>query len=142
MSVGSLFARGIWLVAGSMLLLASACADEEASGAAPRAGIPTAQLEATATPAATPTVLTLPTAVQAALALAASDAGTTPDAIELIEFHGENWSNAALGCPEPGKFYAQVVTPGYVVSLRVAGAEREYHTDLTGRVVSCDEAQE
>jgi hypothetical protein len=77
--------------------------------------------------------------VQAAIAQAAVDAGVDVDDIELISYAGEEWSSAALGCPQPGKFYAQVITPGYSVMLRVSGLEREYHTDLSERVVSCAE---
>ncbi len=44
-----------------------------------------------------------------------------------------DWSDASLGCPEPGQVYAQVITPGYRVLLEAAGKEYEVHTDQIGR---------
>jgi len=35
--------------------------------------------------------------------------------------------DASLGVPEPGKMYAQVITPGYVIRLAVEGAVTKYH---------------
>lgn len=35
--------------------------------------------------------------------------------------------DASLGVPEPGKSYAQVVTPGYVIRLEAEGETYEYH---------------
>ena len=42
--------------------------------------------------------------------------------IEKTEF-----PDASLGVPEPGKMYAQVITPGYVIRLVVDGEIYEYH---------------
>jgi len=47
------------------------------------------------------------------------------------------WPNAALGCPAPGKFYAQGKVPGYQVWLEAAGVEYIYNTDLSGQVILC-----
>jgi hypothetical protein len=139
-TVVSLLIRCVWLVTGCVILaLGSACANEDAAGAVPRQSIPTPHPTATAAAPATPTTIPLHSAVQAAIAQAAADAGVDVDTVELISYQGEEWSSAALGCPQPGKFYAQVITPGYSVVLRVSGVEREYHTDLSDRVVSCDE---
>ena len=49
------------------------------------------------------------------------------------------WPNAALGCPRPGKVYAQGRVPGYKIWLSVGEQEYIYHTDLTGQVVFCPE---
>ena len=48
-----------------------------------------------------------------------------------------NWPDSSLGCPQPDKLYAQVVTPGYLVVVDVSGERIEYHTDERGTVVRC-----
>jgi hypothetical protein len=53
------------------------------------------------------------------------------------------WPDTSLGCPEPGQAYAQVITPGYRIVLRVGEREYELHADRTGRrVVTCQREQE
>lgn len=49
------------------------------------------------------------------------------------------WGDSSLGCPQPGMFYAQVITPGYLVVVSGAGKRLEYHTDTRGRAVMCRE---
>ncbi|WP_419864270.1 hypothetical protein [Candidatus Poriferisodalis sp.] len=43
------------------------------------------------------------------------------------------WSDASLGCQQPGYAYAQVQTPGWRLSFTVHGAEHAVHTDDAGR---------
>lgn len=50
-----------------------------------------------------------------------------------------NWPDTSLGCPEPGRVYAAVVTPGYRIVLEHGGRRYRYHTDRT-RVKLCLEA--
>ncbi|NBD36837.1 MAG: hypothetical protein GVY30_12685 [Chloroflexi bacterium] len=47
--------------------------------------------------------------------------------------------DASLGVPEPGKSYAQVITPGYIIVLRAEGGTYEYHA-ADNRVVFAPEA--
>lgn len=47
------------------------------------------------------------------------------------------WPDAALGCPAPGKVYAQGLVPGYRIWLNVDGVEYTYHTDWSGEVIFC-----
>ena len=42
--------------------------------------------------------------------------------IETVE-----WRDSSLGCPELGKVYLQVITPGYRIVLRAGGKLYEYH---------------
>lgn len=49
------------------------------------------------------------------------------------------WSDASLGCPQPGMVYAQVITPGYVVVIEAEGEEYTYHTDTRGNAVACEQ---
>lgn len=47
------------------------------------------------------------------------------------------WRNSSLGCPEEGKMYLQVITPGYRIVLSAGSETYEYHTDHS-RAVPCD----
>lgn len=60
----------------------------------------------------------------------ASRLGISPDNIVLVRSEAVEWTDASLGCPEPGEEYAQVVTPGYRIVLAVEETYYEYHTDL------------
>lgn len=69
----------------------------------------------------------------------ASELGIPPEEIQVRSVEAAEWPDASLGCPEPGKAYAQVVTPGYRVILSAQGERYELHTDREGRaVVICD----
>jgi hypothetical protein len=46
----------------------------------------------------------------------------TVQGIDEVEF-----SDASMGVPQPGQAYAQLLTPGYVIRLAVAGRTYEYH---------------
>lgn len=61
------------------------------------------------------------------------------DQFSLIEAVEMNWPDAALGCPSPGKVYAQGRVPGYRVRLEVNGVRYSYHMDQTGQYVLCPE---
>ena len=57
--------------------------------------------------------------------------------IRLIETETVEWPDASLDCPQEGMSYAQVVTPGYRVTLEAGGRTYEYHTDQDQAVVLC-----
>jgi len=40
------------------------------------------------------------------------------------------WSDTSLGCPEKGKYYAQVITPGYLIIFEIGERIYNYHTSL------------
>jgi len=61
--------------------------------------------------------------------------------ITLEKVEAVEWPDASLGCPEPGKVYAQVVTPGYRIVLEAQGGSYEYHADLEQRVICCEPQQ-
>jgi hypothetical protein len=46
------------------------------------------------------------------------------------------WGDASLGCPEAGFHYAQVVTEGWVLTLRHGGRDYTYHAD-THHAIPC-----
>jgi len=61
----------------------------------------------------------------------------TEATIQVASIEAVDWSDASLGCPEPGMAYAQVITPGYRLILTVNGERHEYHTDQGQRAFYC-----
>jgi len=53
--------------------------------------------------------------------------GVSPDSVVVEDAVPTEFADASLGAPEPGRMYAQVVTPGYVITLSVDGLEYVYH---------------
>jgi hypothetical protein len=64
--------------------------------------------------------------------------GLAPEAIKLVSAEEVQWSDASLGCPQPGMMYAQVITPGYRVVLEAGGHVYEYHADMGRFAVLCE----
>ncbi len=50
----------------------------------------------------------------------------TIEAVQLVSLQATQWPDAGLGCPEPGKVYAAVITPGYRVILAAEGKRFDY----------------
>ena len=59
--------------------------------------------------------------------------------VRVYAFDETEWPDAGLGCPQPGKTYAQVTTPGYKITLTIPGVKMYYvfHADKVGNVVYC-----
>jgi hypothetical protein len=78
-------------------------------------------------------------AANAALADAATRLGVPRANLRVDRVEPREWSDASLGCPEPGHLYAQVITPGYllVISATGGGQSVEYHADTASRIVTC-----
>ncbi|HUG15545.1 MAG TPA: hypothetical protein VMM78_11085 [Thermomicrobiales bacterium] len=100
---------------------------------------PTATLAPLPAATRTPDTRPLPEPVLRAIARAAEDAGVPPEQVEIVEYAEQQWPSTAIGCPRPGEFYAQVITPGYRVVLRVGDETLTYHTDMDGNVRRCDQ---
>ena len=99
---------------------------------------PTVPTEAAATPAAGDAA---PEPVrQRAAEFLAGELGVSVADLEVVSATAMTWPDASLGCPQPGKMYAQVLTPGYLVVIRDAdGAERRVHTNEDGSsAIVCD----
>lgn len=58
--------------------------------------------------------------------------------IETKSVKPTTWPDASLGCPEAGKMYAQMETPGFLIELASGGKTYRYHADRK-RVVTCDQ---
>lgn len=52
--------------------------------------------------------------------------------IMFVSAEAVEWSDACLGIPNPDEFCAQVITPGYRITLRTMTEEYVFHTDRTG----------
>ncbi len=63
--------------------------------------------------------------------------GVRPEVIDLKKAETVQWSDSSLGCPQPGYFYAQVITPGFLIVLDSGGKEYSYHSDGT-RIFLCE----
>jgi hypothetical protein len=87
--------------------------------------------------------MNLPAAAQPSVRLASADLaqrlGLASEAIKLVSAEEVEWSDASLGCPQPGMMYAQVITPGFLVVLEAGGQTYEYHTDMGRFAVLCEQ---
>lgn len=59
---------------------------------------------------------------------AADRAGVDEVEVELVSVSAEEFSDSSLGCPEEGRMYAQVITPGFRVLVSAGGDEYDYRT--------------
>lgn len=70
---------------------------------------------------------------------AADRTGIPTAEIEVVSVEAKTFSDAALGCPEPGKMYAQVLTQGFIVLLRAAGEDLDFRVSkASGSFVLCE----
>ncbi len=56
-----------------------------------------------------------------AISTVAAETGLAPDQFNVISSEAVNFSDASLGCPQPGMAYPQVITPGYRVLVEGGG---------------------
>jgi hypothetical protein len=93
-----------------------------------------------------PDVLREAPAVVAAAENLAAGLDLPADEIVVLAVEEVTWPNSGLGCPKPGMMYAQVLTPGYRVTLQAGSQAAIYHTDRSEvrapAVVRCDPGQE
>ncbi len=61
------------------------------------------------------------------------------DQIKVVIADPVFWSDASLGCPQPGMTYQQVITPGYRITLAVGNDLYIYHTDTVQTLVRCQQ---
>jgi len=78
-------------------------------------------------------------ASESAVAYLAAIEGVESASIQVISVEQVEWPDASLGAAQPGSLYAQVITPGYRVKLRLAGRDVELHGDGEGRWVPVKE---
>lgn len=68
----------------------------------------------------------------------ASRLGVQADDVKILESRSVYWRNAALGCPDPERSYAQVLTPGWLIRLAVGQTEYRYHAGQDGAPFPCN----
>jgi len=56
----------------------------------------------------------------------------------LVSTDAVTWPDGSLGCPEPGKLYRQVLTPGYRVVFEADGETWDYRLTKSGRFKLCE----
>lgn len=96
----------------------------------PSLGIPPSSPEPTVLPGAE-------ASVEAAKAALAAEKNANPSAITVQKVEAATFNDTSLGCPQPGRMYAQVITPGWIIELELNGTVYEYHA--TGQnAVRCD----
>ena len=64
--------------------------------------------------------------VRAAIEDLSGRRGVTPSLIQIVRAGEAVWGDSSLGCPEPGKSYAQVLTPGTWLILSHDQQEFDY----------------
>lgn len=72
---------------------------------------------------------------QAAIADLSQRAGVPATSIEVVSAEAVDWPDACLGVRTPDRMCAQVITPGYRITLRANGKLYEYHTDQGSRAI-------
>lgn len=118
------------LLCGLALLasMASACSDDADTQA------PTARAGATATRPTAGVTQTpaagAPPVVELARQSLALRLGLPVSSVEIVSFARVEWPDGCLGLRQPDRVCTQVVTPGYVVTLRAQGRQFTYRTDL------------
>ncbi len=76
--------------------------------------------------------------LQEMIADLASTNDAEPDTVEIVRAEAVTWSDASLGCAEPGGVYIQMLTEGYWVILRQGGEKYDYRADGGGHFVCCE----
>jgi len=61
--------------------------------------------------------------------------------ITIVSAEPMTWPNAALGCPQEGMAYAEVLVEGALITLEAAGQQYTYHTGGTGNFVLCQDGE-
>ena len=81
--------------------------------------------------------------IAAAKADAIQRTGKSEKDVTVVSAERVSWSDASVGCPAPGRMYAQVITPGYRIVLKVGQEQLSYHAGSGGKPVLCpaDRAQ-
>lgn len=67
----------------------------------------------------------------------ASRLGLSQDEISVVNADAVTWNDTSLGCPEKGKMYAQVLTPGYQIILDYKSTKYDYRTNDVGFFKLC-----
>jgi hypothetical protein len=79
--------------------------------------------------------LPVPEAVAAVRSLVASELGISEGVIIVMSAYQRDWPDACLGLADADQICAQVLTPGYEVTVQAQGGVRIYRTNSDGSVI-------
>ena len=99
------------------------------------------QIETTPTPSeAESSTEELPTKIKSAVLSDANKRVSKPvAALRIKQSEKQSWSDSCLGLAEPGKLCAQVIVPGWKVTVTDGQQELVYRTDNKGKLVKLEE---
>jgi hypothetical protein len=120
------------------VVLAACATAKERTGVVPPTRIPDV-VQSVRGPEGKPVAAaSIPKAVRrAVVADAAQRFRVARSAVVITRAESVTWTDASLGCAEPGQMYTQALVPGFRVAAKTAEGELEYHADAGGRIVSC-----
>ena len=84
----------------------------------------------------------IPGAALSARQVLAARLGIKMEDVNIASIQPQEWPDACLGLAEAGQVCAQMVTPGYLVTLKAKDDLYEYRTDRTGSLVVLADAPE
>jgi hypothetical protein len=67
---------------------------------------------------------------QALLKIVAQEQNVAAGVLKITQVEEADWPNACLGLPQAGEFCAQMITPGWAVTVTNGQQTWRYHTDL------------
>jgi len=79
--------------------------------------------------------LPVPDAVRAVRTLVAEELGIGEGVVIIMSAFEKQWSNSCLGFGGEGEFCAQVITPGYEVTVQAQGSQSVYRTNADGTLI-------
>lgn len=71
-----------------------------------------------------------PELTQAFLQAVGAEKNVSPDSLSIVKSEAADWPDACLGLSAPGEFCAQMITPGWSVSVTDGQKTWQYRTDL------------
>lgn len=67
--------------------------------------------------------------------------GIDAEEVSVVSAEEVTWSDASVGCPEPGKMYAQMLVSGSLIVLEADGKQYEYHAAAGKPPFYCEKPQ-
>jgi hypothetical protein len=61
--------------------------------------------------------------------------------LRVVLAEAVTWPDGALGCPQPGREYAQVLVSGYRIRIAAGAQTLEYHGSARGQPIFCPAAR-
>ena len=77
---------------------------------------------------------------RAAISALAAELQVPEDRIQVDTIRAVEWRDSSIGCPQPGRAYLQVITPGHKVTLRAEGRVHVVH-EAKGRAFVCEKTK-